>query len=286
MIDQSIEEIIEKIVEHNNTNYTLLKHNSKSLRGLSIDRKKVINEANLLRAQLEEKSTGELRSMHNKINIEKNKIIESFLPYNANYSDADFTFWSKMTTWTKDQFIALSFGKKPEIVSWDLVSKHKDKSPFAKKYNHVRRLVTNAVEHQVLKNIDYPKNYMHWAQNNNIDLPEKLVDLILKDSNINSETEITPKKNIIFQDKLSTNIGQNEYQSPYIELMQRLIKENNITSDNQPKQEILKQWFLDNAPAELLVTPTKASNTATLCRLPKSAKGGNKKLKVTQHINP
>jgi len=69
------------------------------------------------------------------------------------------------------------------------------------------------------------------------------------------------------------------YISPYIECMLRAIKENHITKENQPKHETLKQWFLDNAPAELGVTANKATSMATLIRMPEAATGGNKKLK-------
>lgn len=68
-----------------------------------------------------------------------------------------------------------------------------------------------------------------------------------------------------------------DYISPYMELMQQAVIANDIAPTRQSKKDVLKQWFLDNATPNLVMSDKKADMMATLIRLPESGTGGNKK---------
>ena len=44
--------------------------------------------------------------------------------FNQPHAAADFEHWSKLAHWTLDEAVALSFGKAPERVNWEAVSKY------------------------------------------------------------------------------------------------------------------------------------------------------------------
>jgi len=48
--------------------------------------------------------------------------------------------WSKMAHWTLDEAVALSFGKAPELVHWQIISKYVQLSRFAVEYQRRREL--------------------------------------------------------------------------------------------------------------------------------------------------
>ena len=70
--------------------------------------------------------------------------------------------------------------------------------------------------------------------------------------------------------------SERSYASPYMDLMRQAIVENQLSEDEQSKKEVLKQWFLDNAPEGMTISGNKADMMATLIRLPESEVGGSK----------
>jgi hypothetical protein len=87
------------------------------------------------------------------------------------------------------------------------------------------------------------------------------------------------------QPKELSNVDSNpkecEYSTPYIQIMLKVIQEQNITNDNQPlKDSVLVPAFIEKLKAIGERAPkSKAEMMATLVRLPESQKGGNREFK-------
>jgi hypothetical protein len=65
-----------------------------------------------------------------------------------------------------------------------------------------------------------------------------------------------------------------EYRSPYLDLLDRVIVEWRITEENQPKKELLVDWFRAQTIEGEPISENLASAMATLVRLPASQRGG------------
>ena len=65
-----------------------------------------------------------------------------------------------------------------------------------------------------------------------------------------------------------------EYRSPYLALLDRVIAEWRITEENQPKKELLVDWFREQTVEGEPISENLASAMATLVRLPGSQRGG------------
>lgn len=58
--------------------------------------------------------------------------------FNKPEAQADFEYWSKMSHWTLDEAIALSFGKNPKVVYWKRIEKIlSHTSPFVQDYRAI-----------------------------------------------------------------------------------------------------------------------------------------------------
>lgn len=95
--------------------------------------------------------------------------------YNLKSADADFVHWSKAAHWTIDEAIALSFGKEPEIVTWQKIEKFKDKSAFVKAFSRRRDLAMRATRWKKFHDLVPPITFISWAKEIHIELPPALV---------------------------------------------------------------------------------------------------------------
>jgi hypothetical protein len=68
--------------------------------------------------------------------------------------------------------------------------------------------------------------------------------------------------------------GPTDYRSPYLDLLGRAIAEWRITEENQPKKELLVDWFREQTVEGEPISENLASAMATLVRLPASQRGG------------
>ena len=82
------------------------------------------DELKALMASERQKEVEELRA--------RAELEESQRVFNQPYAAADFVHWSKAAHWTLDEAIALSFGKAPEVVKWEVVKAHEKISAFAR----------------------------------------------------------------------------------------------------------------------------------------------------------
>ena len=95
--------------------------------------------------------------------------------FNALDARADFEYWSKMTYWTLEEAIALSFGKNPQIVSGtSLITVAAYKSPFIQEFNKTRELALRAVKWNKLYDPVMPAIFISWAKENGTTFPPEL----------------------------------------------------------------------------------------------------------------
>lgn len=100
--------------------------------------------------------------------------------FNQPHVAADFVHWSKMAHWTIDEAVALSFGKAPEFVHWQAVSKYLQLSPFAVGYQRRRELAIRSVQWKQLYDPVLPTIFLAWAKRVEIDVPAALIQEVAK----------------------------------------------------------------------------------------------------------
>lgn len=99
--------------------------------------------------------------------------------FNQPQAKADLPYWSKMSHWTLDEAVALSFNRAPEIVNWASVKPHITVSPFAFQYGRRYELCLRAVPWKQLFDPVLPGIFLGWAKRNKIDYPEELKKQVL-----------------------------------------------------------------------------------------------------------
>ncbi len=107
--------------------------------------------------------------------------------YNQPSADADFVYWSIMADWTLDEAIALSFGKNPKIVNWDMVQPVLNERQlgfdmetiivprFADEYSKRRDLALRALRWKKLYDPVLPSIFLGWAKELQLVVPVQLV---------------------------------------------------------------------------------------------------------------
>lgn len=110
----------------------------------------------------------------------KKDLEERQLFFNQRSADADFEHWSKASYWTLDEAVALSFGKAPELVSWDRVSPYVNISDFAFQYARIRELAIRAKVAEQLFDPVFPGVFLAWAKRYEISYPAELEKQIIE----------------------------------------------------------------------------------------------------------
>jgi hypothetical protein len=100
--------------------------------------------------------------------------------FNQPYVAANFIHWSKMAHWTQDEAVALSFGKAPEHVNWQAISKYLQLSQFAVQYQQRRELAMRAAQWKQLYDPVLPGIFLAWAKGLEIEVPAALVEAVQK----------------------------------------------------------------------------------------------------------
>jgi hypothetical protein len=130
------------------------------LRAMNSDELTALHDAGCVQEQQEERVKAEQR--------------ERQMFYNLPSARVDADHWSKAAYWTLDEATALSFGRAPEIVKWEVVKAYTRVSPFAQKYERLRDLILRARGAQQLYEAVLPGFYIAWAKRNKIDFPPEL----------------------------------------------------------------------------------------------------------------
>ena len=105
-------------------------------------------------------------------------LFEQVIKQEAEKARADFVHWSKMARWTLEEATALSFGKAPEFVNWDKVKAYHGQSSFADDYSKRRSLLLRAQEAEELPVLISPAEFISWAEQTGVALPQELVDAV------------------------------------------------------------------------------------------------------------
>lgn len=98
--------------------------------------------------------------------------------FNQSYCNADLKYWARMSYWSPEEFVALSFGKDPNRVNWTQISQYQQISSFARQYSMKREAVTRAVATGQLWQQTPPNLAVAWAMRMRFELPSALLQEI------------------------------------------------------------------------------------------------------------
>lgn len=154
-------------------------------------------DAEAARAKLEQLADEELQRRHQEVITAARQAseerarkaaqdAESQRLYNTPIADADLEHWAQMSHWKWEEFLALSFGKNPAIVTPAAVTAEASKhqrissfpSPFAALYFKRHEIFKRAVSDASLPKAAASGAYLAWSERRNIEVPAKLVELV------------------------------------------------------------------------------------------------------------
>jgi hypothetical protein len=98
--------------------------------------------------------------------------------YNASGSTAAFQHWAKAAYWSLDEAVALSFGKEPNVVTWQKITQYLQVSSFAREFSARRDLAIRAKGAQQLYDPVLPGLFISWSKRMKISFPLELENLV------------------------------------------------------------------------------------------------------------
>ncbi len=104
---------------------------------------------------------------------------EKARPFNQPHTDADYDHWSRATHWTLDEALALSFGKAPELVTWERIKAYVQISPFVFQYGRRRDLALRALQWGQLFDPVLPGIFLAWCNRSDIAVPAALQTAVI-----------------------------------------------------------------------------------------------------------
>lgn len=182
--------------------------------------------------ELELFSVTKLQHIEHKIITAAAEEADKELWFNRPAAKADVSFWSKKITWDVDAGTALLFDKEPRYVSWDGI-RHRQGSPFAKKYGDARSLILEAVEHKKLPDPLAPAEFLKWAKEMNFDISSDLWNAVMKYSMSPSKLATAPIDSSKGVEKSATSERANS-----IGLVNQLEPESGLTHREKQIREI------------------------------------------------
>jgi hypothetical protein len=121
------------------------------------ERRRLLQQIDDYRNELEEKAPEEIASLAEAERtkefaetVARARAEEQKRFFNQPSANADYDHWCKASHWTLDEAVALSFGKAPEVVSWEKVQPFLQISPFAFQYHRKRDLCLRATHWEQL----------------------------------------------------------------------------------------------------------------------------------------
>lgn len=132
--------------------------------------------AELLREEREKvKSESEARKLER---LEDLKQDDEKNFFNRPDQKADLQFWARFDFWTIDEAVALTFGRNPEVVNWNVVSPYSIGWPFPKEYERRPKLVKRGFESGDLTDLIKPADFLKWARTKQLGFPDELEALV------------------------------------------------------------------------------------------------------------
>ncbi len=97
--------------------------------------------------------------------------------WNSDGAEADLDYWAKLASWHMEEAIALSLGKRPQVVTWDKI-RSVTRSPFVREYSRRREQVMRAIGMGEISFPVSPAKFLAWAERSEFELIEDLVDRV------------------------------------------------------------------------------------------------------------
>lgn len=94
--------------------------------------------------------------------------------FNEARAAAQLDHWARMSGWSLDEAIALSFGKDPRVVHWKVIQPLTQVSAFARAYEARREIVMRARQWGQLYDPVLPSLFLAWARRVKIPYPAEL----------------------------------------------------------------------------------------------------------------
>ncbi len=165
---------IRLLKEYSDPDYASFDHNLRF--ALSKDR---LTEAEAYRAKLLTMDKAEIAELYRLELHNKNLEEDQTRFFHSKIAEADYDYWSKMSHWTLEEAVALSFGKNPEVVSTKTLSSIPSYlSPFIQEYQKLMKLAVRAIAWKKLYNPMLPTMHVNWVLHNEISFPAELRDLV------------------------------------------------------------------------------------------------------------
>jgi hypothetical protein len=101
--------------------------------------------------------------------------LEKARPFHQQGTEADFKHFGRCAYLTVAEAVALSLGKDPRVVNWEMVQPYLGTSPFAQDFADLLDLVERAVRWGELSQAFPPLTFLTWAHRFKIEVPEEFV---------------------------------------------------------------------------------------------------------------
>lgn len=148
---------------------------------------KILKKAESYKTKLKGMPKQELKTLYQEELDKQNQEDDERRFFNQKNTHADFDYWSKMSEWSMEEAIALSFSKNPEIVTVKRIEGVLSyTSPFVEKYLKLKELAIRAKKANNFTDASIPMpndpirpyKYVEWIQRNNLDFPPELADKV------------------------------------------------------------------------------------------------------------
>jgi len=227
-----------------------------------------VDGANEYRLELEQKSESELdalvsearlkrRANLRKRQVERERAHWSNQP-NAIANEHTYDYWCKAAYWTNIEALALLLGRNPNVFNLNAIETLPGRSEVIWAFWGLRNLIDRATEFGFLSEKNTPKEIIEWAQNNNIFVPEKLLDTISDRFISISDLEAKYSSQTLELESLKDELESLRMQD---EPENRLANENRPTSTRE--RESLLKIVIAVAIKKYNYRPDMAKNSAT-----------------------
>ena len=125
-----------------------------------------------------ENKKAELAAKRVALDLKKAQEAEESRFFNQPSAEMNVSHWSRMSLWTLDEAVALSFGKEPRRVNWEYLKSLVRVSPFAIEYEARLMIVMRAKAAGQLWDSTIPGVFLAWADRMQFEMPNSLRDAI------------------------------------------------------------------------------------------------------------
>lgn len=98
--------------------------------------------------------------------------------HNQIFSKADFSYWSKLSRWKRDEAILLSLGKEPRVVRLADLENAAPFDPLRKAVRERREMLERAIRSTQLRDPMLPARFLGWAERIGLELPVELTSSV------------------------------------------------------------------------------------------------------------